>query len=79
MVPIGYFETSVASDNSTLCKIPEERRSHLNGGESLKSRTTSNISLFSPKLAKKKLQTAGVALCRHKWRVTHGDFGQQCL
>jgi hypothetical protein len=38
MGPIGCPETSVANYNSTIRKIPKERRSHFNRGESLKSR-----------------------------------------
>jgi hypothetical protein len=36
--PIGSPETSVTKHQSTLSKIPEELRSHLHGGENLKSR-----------------------------------------
>jgi hypothetical protein len=35
---IGCLETSATDYQSTLLDIPEERRSHLHGGESLKSR-----------------------------------------
>jgi hypothetical protein len=38
MGPIGCPETSVTNYESTLRDIPEERRSHLHGGASLKSR-----------------------------------------
>jgi hypothetical protein len=42
MGPISFPETSVQNCHSTLRHIPEERRSHLHGGGSLKSR------MFSP-------------------------------
>jgi hypothetical protein len=38
MGPIGCSETLVHNHHSTLCNIPEERRSHLHRGGSLKSR-----------------------------------------
>ena len=38
MRPIGFVETSVTDYQSTLCKIPEGRRSHLYRGGSLKPR-----------------------------------------
>jgi hypothetical protein len=38
MGPIGCLETSVQNYHSTLRNTPEERRSHLNRGGSLKSR-----------------------------------------
>ena len=38
MVPIGCPETSASNYHYMLCNIPEERRSHLLGGGSLKSR-----------------------------------------
>jgi len=34
----GSPETSVANNQYTMCEIPEERRSHLQRGGSLKSR-----------------------------------------
>jgi hypothetical protein len=37
MALIGRIETSVTSYQSTLRKLPEERRSHLKRGGSLKS------------------------------------------
>jgi hypothetical protein len=37
-VPIGYAETSVTNHQRTLRNIPEERRSHLHRGKSLRSR-----------------------------------------
>jgi hypothetical protein len=36
MGPIGCPETSITYYHSTLCNIPEEQRSHLHPGESLK-------------------------------------------
>ena len=36
--PVGCLDTSVLNYNFTLCNIPEERRSHLHRGGSLKSR-----------------------------------------
>ena len=36
MRPIGFSETSVGNYNSKQCKSPKERRSHLQGGGSLK-------------------------------------------
>jgi len=38
MGPIGYPETSIWNYHSTLRNFPEERRSHLHRGRSLKSR-----------------------------------------
>ena len=37
MRPVGCLETSVTNYKSTLCNIPEERKSHLHRGGSLKS------------------------------------------
>ena len=39
MGPIGCLETSVTNYQSTLRKIPEERRSRLHGDESLRTAT----------------------------------------
>ena len=43
MQPIGYPETSVQNYHSTLRNIPEERRSHLHRGGSLKSRRFEDV------------------------------------
>ena len=48
MGPIGCPETSVRNYRSTLRNIPEERRSHLHRGGSLKSRM--KITLLKPTL-----------------------------
>jgi len=46
MGPIGCTETLVWSYHSSLRKIPEERRSHLRGGESVKSRSVLLFAIF---------------------------------
>lgn len=38
MGSIGFPETSASNYQSSLCKVTEERRSHLHGSESLESR-----------------------------------------
>lgn len=60
MGPIGLPETSVQNYQSTLRSVPEERRSHLHSGGSLKSRM---------------LDTAVVGQCCVPYKavlVTHG-------
>jgi len=42
MGPIGSLETSVSNYQSTMRNIPEEREYNLQGGGSLKLRTTLN-------------------------------------
>jgi hypothetical protein len=49
MEPIGFPETSLKNYHSTLRNIPEERRYHLQGDGSLKSRLEiSCLGLFMP-------------------------------
>ena len=43
---LGYLETSAIKYQTILCNVPEERRSYLNRGGSLKSRTLGEEFLY---------------------------------
>jgi hypothetical protein len=53
MGPIGCPETSVSNYQSTLCNIPEERRSYLHRDGSLKTRQSRGVSEWSRNLVRK--------------------------
>jgi len=71
------LETSVTSYQSTLRNILEERRSHLQSGESLESTHTQKVvflfvrthTVVSLKYTRNSLQMLSVRLCASDWSI----------